>query len=370
MTDDTAETRTPAGIRRHPIRWGVLPALAMLVLASAWAAPAGVGAAPDAIPSRLSDGEFWTLIDEVSEPNGSFRSDNLLSNELQYQHVIGRLRLTAKPGRAYLGVGPEQNFTYIVALRPSIAFIVDVRRGNLDLHLLYKAIFELARDRADFVSLLFSRPRPQGLAARATPRELFEAYERVAANEPLYVETMARVRDRLFTAHRFELTDDDLRGMEYVFRAFFLYGTGIRYSPFGLGGGTVQPTYAALMAATDERGEALGFLSSEERFAYVKDLESRNLIVPVVGNFAGPKALAGLGAYLKRNGAMVSAFYLSNVEEYLRRDGLWQDFCANVSALPADATSTFIRSRRAASGDALDGLQSEVGPFSEITNCR
>jgi hypothetical protein len=347
-----------------------LTILVVALVAFGWSAAPHPHAAADTIPSRLSDREFWQLIEDVSEPNGSFRSDNLLSNELQFQWVIGGLTRVAKPGRAYFGVGPEQNFTYIIALKPAIAFIVDIRRGNLDLHLLYKALFELSRDRADFVSLLFSKPRPASLTDTSTAKELFDEYTNVATSERLYTETMARVRDRLYTVHRFELLEDDLRGIEYVFRAFFMFGTDIKYSPFGLGGGTVQPTYAVLMAATDERGEALGFLSSEERFAFVKSLQARNLIVPVVGNFAGPKAISRLGAYLKQRGAMVSAFYLSNVEEYLKRDGLWQDFCANVSTLPLDATSTYIRSTRAASGDPLDGLRSEVGPMAEISNCR
>ena len=344
--------------------------LALTLVALCWSRPALDLRAADAIPSRLSDGEFWTLIDDVSEPNGSFRSDNLLSNELRFQYVMGALTTTAKPGRAYLGVGPEQNFTYIAALKPSIAFIVDIRRGNLDLHLLYKALFELADTRDEFVSLLFSKPRSPGLNAKSTARDIFDAYAAVATSERLYTETMARVRDRLFTTHRFELSDDDLRGIEYVFRAFFMFGADIQYSPFGLTGGTVQPTYAALMAATDERGQALGFLAAEDRFSFVKNLETRNLIVPIVGNFAGPKSIGGVGRYLKQRGAVVSAFYLSNVEEYLRRDGLWQDFCANVSALPVDATSTFIRSVRAASGDPMDGLRTELGPMSEISNCR
>jgi hypothetical protein len=349
-------------------RFVLLLALTLAVIC--WSLPALDLGAADTLPSRLSDREFWTLIDDVSEANGSFRSDNLLSNELQFQHVIADLTRTAKAGRAYLGVGPEQNFTYIAALKPSIAFIVDIRRGNLDLHLLYKALFELADDRAEFVSLLFSKPRSSGLSTKSTAREIFDAYSTVATNERLYTETMARVRDRLFTTHHFELSDDDLRGIEYVFRAFFMFGTDIKYSPFGLTGGTVQPTYAALMAATDERGQALGFLATEDRFLFVKNLQARNLVVPVVGNFAGPRAISGVGAYLKRRGSIVSAFYLSNVEEYLMRDGLWQDFCANVSALPVDATCRFVRSVRAGAGDPMDGLRSELGPMSEISNCR
>ena len=349
-----------------------LPLVALALAALCWGVPAVAArvAAADTVPSRLSDQDFWTLVDDVSEPNGSFRSDNLLSNELYFQHVIPELTRVAKAGRAYLGVGPEQNFTYIASLKPSIAFIVDIRRGNLDLHLLYKALFELSDSRADFVGLLFSRPRPPDLTVRSSAKEIFDAYAPVPASERLYTETMARVRDRLFTTHRFELSEDDLRGIEYVYRAFFIFGPAIKYSPQGLTGGTVQPTYAALMAATDERGQALGFLGTEDRFAFVKGLQSRNLIVPVVGNFAGPKAINRVAVYLKQKDTTVAAFYLSNVEEYLRRDGVWRDFCANVSTLPRDATSTFIRSVRAVSGDPIDGLTSELGPMSEVTNCR
>ena len=333
--------------------------------------PSGGGAlAADTIPSRLSDQEFWSLIASMSEENGSFRSDNLLSNEVQFQYVIAPLMRVAKPGRAYLGVGPEQNFTYIASLKPSIAFIVDIRRGNLDLHLLYKALFELADSRADFVGLLFSRAKPAGLSARSTTKEIFDAYDAVTPSERLYTENMARIRDRLFTGHRFEVADDDLRGIEYVYRAFFLFGPGIRYSPQGLTGGTVQPTYATLMAATDDKGEPLGYLGTEDRFAYIKGLQSRNLIVPLVGDFAGPKAIRSVGAYLTGKGAMVSAFYLSNVEEYLRRDDLWESFCGNVAMLPRDTTSSYIRSVRATLSNGTDGLRSEIGPMSEISTCR
>jgi hypothetical protein len=331
---------------------------------------AGAGAGGETLPTRLTDREYWKLIEGFSEADGTFRSDNLLSNELQFQEVIPELTRTAKPGQAYLGVGPEQNFTYIAALRPAMAFIVDIRRGNLDLQLLYKALFDMSADRAAFVSLLFSRPRPPGLGARSTARDIFDAFSTITASERLYTENMAAVRNQLFTTHRFELSDDDLRGIEYVYRAFFTFGPGIQYSPFGLTGGTVQPTYAALMAATDESGQARGFLSTEDTFAFVKTLQRRNLIVPVIGNFAGSKAIRTIGAYLRQRGATVSVFYLSNVEEYLRRDGVWLDFCANVSQLPLDGTSTFIRSVRNPSGSVSDGLQSELGLMSAISNCR
>src|SRR5262249_25801283 len=162
----------------------------------------------------------------------------------------------------------------------------------------------------EFVSLLFSKPRARGLDAGSTAREIFDAYEAIETSERLYTETLARVRDRLYTQHRFALADEDVRGIEFVFRAFYMFGTEIKYSPFGISGGTVQPTYAALMAATDDAGEPRAYLATEDRFAFVKNLQARNLIVPVVGNFAGPTAIAGVARYLKQRSALVSAFYL------------------------------------------------------------
>src|SRR5579862_4923386 len=123
---------------------GFALALTVATLPYALGAQEGAAQAPTpAFPSRITDQEFWKLVAEMSEANGSFRSDNLLSNEARLQYVIPDLLTRIKPGGAYVGVGPEQNFTLIAAIKPSIAFIIDIRRGNLDLQLLYKAIFEM-----------------------------------------------------------------------------------------------------------------------------------------------------------------------------------------------------------------------------------
>jgi hypothetical protein len=128
------------------------------------------------LPTRLTDQEFWKLSSDLSEHDGSFRSDNLVSNELWLQHVIPDLVKTVEPGHVYVGVGPEQNFTYIAALKPSMAFIIDIRRGNLDLQLMYKALFEISSDRAEFVSRLFSRAETLSFHSSATSpdRKRFE----------------------------------------------------------------------------------------------------------------------------------------------------------------------------------------------------
>ena len=154
-------------------------------------------AAPENLPAQLTDEEFWKLSSEASEPDGTFRSDNLLSNENYFQFVIPKLKETTLEDRVYMGVGPEQNFTYIAALKPRMAFIIDIRRGNLDLQLMYKALFELSTDRADFVSLLFSRKRPEGLELESSVQEIFAAFGKTFSSEALYTENLKRIQDHL-----------------------------------------------------------------------------------------------------------------------------------------------------------------------------
>src|ERR1043165_2306734 len=159
--------------RRHSVFAALILAFQLAALSSARAA--------ETLPGQLSDEEFWKLSSESSEPDGTFRSDNLLSNESYFQFVIPKLNELATPGRVYMGVGPEQNFTYIAALKPKMAFIIDIRRGNLQLHLMYKAIFELSSDRADFVFRLFSRKKPETVTAKSSTQDIFTALDKAEA---------------------------------------------------------------------------------------------------------------------------------------------------------------------------------------------
>ncbi len=300
---------------------------------------------------------------DFSEPGGVFRSanvTNLTSNEFAFQDVIPALIARTGPGGVYLGVGPEQNFTYMAAVRPSMAFLFDVRRGNLDLQLMYKAIFELSRDRADFVSRLFSRARPPGLGPTATGAEMFEAFDAQPASASLYDANLRAVETRLTKTHGFPLTGDDLASLREVYRTFFARGFAVRRSP----------TYADLMTATDAAGVPRSFLATEEAFAWLKDLQQRNLAVPVVGDFAGPKAIRAVAAYLESVGATVSVFYLSNVEQYLYQDGRWGAFCRNVATLPLADRSTFIRSASGWGGGGGPRFVSSLGEMArEVATC-
>jgi hypothetical protein len=300
--------------------------------------------AAETFPRRLSDAQFWQLVSGFSEGGGTFVSDNFVSNEQGFQEVIPRLSKRSPRGGAYLGVGPDQNFTYIVALRPQIAFIIDIRRQNLMQHLLYKALIELSHDRAEFLSLLFSRSRPPDLGPNTSAAALISAFAASTPGETLYRQNLTAIVRRLTRDHRFALTSEDRISLNYVYRAFFSEGPDIQYFVARVPN-LRFPTYGELVQATDAGGEPHGYLATEQNFQMLKDFEQRNLLVPVVGDFAGDKALPAVAAYLREHGLRVAAFYVSNVEVYLfNQPPASQRFYAHLGTLPADEQSVLIRS--------------------------
>ena len=298
--------------------------------------------AGQSLPEKLSDSEFWNVINECSEPGGYFRSDNFVSNESTFQRVIPELYARTKPGGIYLGVGPDQNFTYIAALHPKFAFIVDIRRQNLLEHLMYKALFEMSDNRADFLSKLFARPLPERLPVDASAEKLFEVFNNEETDQALAKQSLAAIHQFLLR-HSFVPLLEDSKSIEYVYNSFVSAGPDIRYSFPNQYAWRRFPSYAELMLETDENGENHSYLASEANFQAIKKMESENRIIPIVGDFAGEKALRSLGKYLKDHHASVSAFYTSNVEFYLFQTDDWRKFLNNVAELPVDADSVFVR---------------------------
>lgn len=318
--------------------------LALAVAFGAWAWAQSASAGASTLPARLTDQAFWRLIEQFSEANGYFRSDNLVSNEDLFQTVIPRLQTTVRRGDVYVGVGPDQNYTYIAAVRPRIAFIPDIRRGNLQLHLMYKALFEQSADRAEFLSRLFSRPRPPTVGPETDIETLFEAYTMTAPDRSLFSTNLAAISQTLVDRHGFPLTAADLSGIDRIYSAFYAEGPFLAYSSNGFSLRGRYPTFQDLQLADDGSGVRRSYLATEANFRLVKQMHQHNLIVPLVANFAGPKTLQTVGEYLASHRAVVGVFYTSNVEQYLFQDGLWQSFLRNVRALPHDDTSVFIRS--------------------------
>jgi hypothetical protein len=271
--------------------------------------------------------------------------------------VIPELVGTVKPGGVYFGVGPEQNFTYIVATQPRLAFIVDIRHQNAVQHLLYKALIEMSDNRADFLARLFSRPRPAGLDATTSVDSLFAAFAGAGRDSLLYYQTLAAVKDHLIKDHGFALSPVELQLLEHNLDAFYQAGPDLSYNFSGGAGfgGRGMPTYAALMMQNDNAGVHRSYLATEASYRRLRDIETRNLVVPLTGDFGGSKAIVTAGAYVRAHGGVVTVFYTSNVEQYLFQDGKWFAFAKNVATLPLDSTSTFIRSGRSGGGGGFGG---------------
>ena len=317
--------------------------LVVLQLAMVSAAVQSPRVAIEPLPDRITDADFWSIVTSFSEPGGVFQDENYVSNEARYQQVIPALKKSVKPGAVYIGVGPEQNFTYIAAFRPGVSFVIDIRRQNTLEHLIYKSVFEQSANRAEFFSRLFSRAQPKNLNERSDIADLVRGFSALPRDNALFERNLREVLDHLKKVHGFDLSSDDEKTIQNVYRVFSDAGLSIDYT-YKQNGSGVNATYARLITQTDGEGENRSFLASEENFQAVRDLQRRNLIIPIVGDFAGPKALPAIGRYAQEHGTTIGVFYMSNVEQYLFDAMVWKTFYSSVSALPVDSTSALIRS--------------------------
>jgi len=325
-----------------------VPVLFILLIAAPFAAQGRL--------ERLSDAEFRSLIADASEPGGAFHSDNFTSNEPYFANTAAALASSGPHGGAFLGVGPEQNFHYIVAIRPAIAVIFDIRRQAVVQHLLFKALFELSADRAEFIARLFCLPMPDGIDRLAPIDALWSRFGEAPSTDRARLATnIAEVKSRLTQTHGLVLSEEDLQSLEYVYEAFFRLGPAIDYAGGKKGLTTQNTNFMKLTSAVDDAGAPRSFLGTDEQYQFVKSLQSRNLIVPIQADFSGPKGLRAVGDFLRARGLTVSAFYISNVEQYLFNprsatapggqeiNGGWRAFYDNLATLPADDATVVLR---------------------------
>jgi hypothetical protein len=296
-----------------------------------------LGSACSRTPTALPG--FRELVHELSEEGGYFDTDNLISNETAYVQVIPDL----KPmGGVYIGVGPEQNFHYIGRLRPEWAFILDVRRDNLLHHLLLNALLAKSETPADYLCRLFSRPC-SGASKTGSFEEVVALVEGAEPKESLFASNLEEVFAHVEKTLGFPLDAKDRNVVEFTYRSFFDEQLGLRFKSHGRPPMPYHPTYRSLLLARDPDGAPAHFLSRPDDYAYVRKLAREGRLVPIVGDFAGPHALRAVGKFARERGEAVTAFYVSNVEFYLLRSGLFPGYVANVRALPIEESSLFIR---------------------------
>src|SRR5262245_11476774 len=302
----------------------------------------------ETVGSEISKQQFGSLIEKFSEPNGYFDTDNLISNEASYLHVLGKIRQLRFNGGAYIGVGPDQNFSYIAQIRPKIVFIVDIRRDNLLQHLLFKSLFELSHNRLEYLCLLFGKPVPANLQAWdvRSIQEIIAYLDKTPASRELFEKTrtalLARVKN-----FGVRIEPAEFETINRIHTAFYDSGLDLKFTSRNRPPRFYYPSYRDLLLEKDLNGKLGNYLANEEDFRFLKSLEETSRIIPIVGNLAGDHALKNIARYLSERGERVSALYTSNVEYYLMRGSREDDFtrfAENVKLLPRDDRSVMIRS--------------------------
>lgn len=338
--------------------------LLLIVLCAAGHRAAGPGAAPQQAPStprnppfsllqnaadKLTAAEFARLSEHLSEAGGYFDTDNLISNEASYLHVLGALRKLNVTGGAYIGVGPDQNFSYIAQIRPQIAYIVDIRRDNLLQHLWFKSLFAVSRNRIEYLALMLAKPLPENAAPNSAQwearsiQQIVDYLDGVKTNPELFASAKRAVAEQLKTVG-IELKENEIATIERIHRAFAADGLDLRFTSRNRPPRAYYPTLRDLLLERDLTGQYGSYLANEAGFRFLKDLQARNMIVPVVGDLGGARALVSTGRDIAARGLRVSAFYTSNVEFYLMREGGFERFAESLKNLPLDDRSVIIRS--------------------------
>jgi hypothetical protein len=288
---------------------------------------------------------FAAHVRDLSEPGGSFDTDNLISNERSYLHVLPALRQLHVRGGAYVGVGPDQNFSYIAAIRPSMVFVIDVRRDNLLLHLLFKALFVASDTRAEYLSRLFGRrlPNPPDQWRAAAVDKITSELDAMNPREA-DVRALRTQVDAQIASFGVPLTTGDLATIDRFHRTFIDRGLSLKFQSWGRAPRSYYPTYRDLLFETDREKTRGNFLNSEDDYQFIRGLQRRDLIVPVVGDLAGPSALVAIGRAMRQRGEELSAIYVSNVELYLFQNGVFPRYVDNLSTIPHNSRSVIIRS--------------------------
>ena len=324
---------------------GLLLVVVLLIGVGAGEADTGVLHLGEPRAEAIPDSLFAHLVQRLSGPGIEYNTDNLVSNERSYLHVIGEIERRGVRGGAFVGVGPDQGFSYIATIEPEVAFMLDIRRDNLLQHLLYKVIFEASPTRVEFLAHLFGKPAPAHASewiGRAIRDVL--AYVEDAPTDGLLVEERHRWVAERIQAYGIALDEEDAATIRRFHQEFIDHGLDLKYTTYDRPPRSVDPSYRQLVLETDLQGREMSFLATQERYAIIRGMERENRVVPVVGDLAGDHAMGEIGRYLEEIRLPLSVLYASNVEFLLWEGGTLGAFVENVVALPRAPGALLIRS--------------------------
>jgi hypothetical protein len=211
------------------------------------------------------------------------------------------------------------------------------------MHLMFKALFQRSSNRLEFLSRWTGRLVPPDVGSWDNA-PIDDILTRV---DSLPIDTTRSETDSILaTVRRFgvPLSLADTATIRRFHSEFITYGLDLRFTSTGRAPRYYYPTLRQLILERDLELRRASYLASEKDWSFLKELQGRNRVIPVVGNLAGTVAFPAIGREIAARGEHVSALYVSNVEMYIWRDGSFGTFAQNAARLPRNERSVIIRS--------------------------
>jgi hypothetical protein len=211
------------------------------------------------------------------------------------------------------------------------------------MHLMFKALFQRSSNRLEYLSRWMGRVPPAGV--RAWDGASIDSV--LALVDSLPVDSSLSETDSLLAAVRrfgvpLEATDSET--IRRFHGTFIREGLDLRFTSTGRSPRFFYPTLRELILQRDLQGNRANYLATEAAWRFLKDLQARDRVIPVVGDLAGTRAFPAVGREVAARGERVSALYVSNVEMYIWRDGTFRNFASNAARFPRRENSVIIRS--------------------------
>ncbi len=280
--------------------------------------------------------DYRATLDRLSEPpTGPVSADNLMTNEDSIASVLDRVS-QLPGGTAYLGVGPDQNFSLIAAARPSVALILDYRTKNQHLHLLHKSLIEQSANRSAYLSRLWARSPVIDAAARGDAARLVAAYAAAPLKPDMLEESREAVRRSLLDMGF--RSETDLAEIARIQARLAGPGPDARFLALRM-----YPPIGRFIAMKTRSGRPGHWLADDSLYMAMRQLQQADALLPVVADWAGSRAMPKTAAYLSKKRSKVGCVYVSDVEFFLFRAGSFDRYVANLVRLPIADEAVIVR---------------------------
>ena len=289
---------------------------------------------------------FAQQITALSEPEGYFDTDNLISNESSYQQVLPELRRTRRFTAAPTWVSGRTRTSHTSRRRALRSPSSSTSAATIFCCTSCSRRCSRSHVPASTTSRSSSAAPcpPRSSAWRAAPVDRLVSYVDAPALRLPPSTHCGRGSTPPSPAVGVTLSAEDLRTIDRFHRRFIEEGVSLRFQSTGRPPRSYYPTYRR---ASDRHGwiRPSGQLPRLRRRVPVSERSpGPRQVIPVVGDLSGPSAIAAIGKLLGVRRIEVSAFYVSNVEFYLFGEGAFPRYITNLGRLPHAGNSVIIRS--------------------------